>query len=832
MTSPFLMLALMACSGKIESVSDDTATTDAADDTGPTSGADDTGSGSTDDTGTGPTDDTGTTDTDTTGGTINPEDYLTYGPALPDCTAQSGAGDLVALSGVALTPVGPEAGYVVYSQSSGEITCVGADCDVSAADVVCTEGVISPGIINAHDHMQYNVLYPWQHEELFDDRYDWQAADEYDDYREAYLDIYDDNVCEIMKWGELRNVVAGSTALVGSSGTDSCIAPMQRNLDEGFSAHGLDDYDMYYGSGRPSSFDDDEWWMEDVPAGDANCAITHVAEGVRNSVSSEIDHMFDIGATGDGFGYVHATDASTLQLAVMAETGTTIVWSPRSNLDLYAQTTPAALAMTLGVPVVVAPDWTWSGSTDPRNEMACMDEFLWATGTPISDASVWRMTTSDAAALLRLEGTLGSLVAGAKADIAVYDWSDTPYRAVIDAEVTDTRLVVIDGGAVFGLTDMTDPLSAHPEYCEIVDACGESRSICLQDSSSGDGATTYAELEFALSNALGAVSMPADLDYANDLFPVFVCEDVRDACDPTSPADGDADGDGISDDVDLCDSVYDPLQWDHDGDGRGDFCDPCPLAPDVTDCPFDPEDIDGDGVLSEIDDCPYNYDPEQLDSDGDGVGDGCDACPEEANPGGGACAFSVEIIADETHPDHPPEGTAVTVTGVVVTGISSTGYFAQDPTLTEHAGIWVYDTGDALDAGVSVGDEVTVSGTYVEYYDLAEIENAETTVTGTGSITPLLVEPCDVGTGGADSERYESMLIRVEGLSVTDENPDSPDDYGAFVVNDCLWVDDVLSDEHDDHPSVGTSYSAITGPLDWRFSQNRIQPRSAADLEE
>ena len=823
MTSPLLALAFLACSGKIEPATDDTGTTDVTDDTGLTG---------TDDTGPTGTDDTGTTDTDT-GTTIIPEEYLTYGPTLPDCTAQSGAGDLVALSGVVLAPTGPAAGYVVYSRGSGEIACVGADCDTSQADVVCTEGVISPGIINAHDHMQYNVLYPWQHEgELYTDRYDWQGDGDYYDYREAYDAIYDANVCEIMKWGELRNVVAGTTALVGSSGDDDCLAPLARNLDEGYAAHGLDDYDMYYGSGRPTNFDDDEWWVEDVPTGDANCAITHVAEGVRGSVSYEIDHMLDIGATGDGFGYVHATDATTLQLAALAETGTTIVWSPRSNLDLYAQTTPAALAMRIGVPVVIAPDWTWSGSTDPRNEMACMDEFFWSTGTPISDADVWRMATSDAATLLRLEDTLGSLIVGAKADIAVYDWTDTPYRAVIDAHVTATRLVVINGEAVYGLADLATPLSEYPDWCEVVDACGEDRAVCLQDASSGDGSTTAAELESMLSSALGAVSMPSELDYANDLFPAFICEDERAACDPTVPADGDADGDGVSDDVDLCPSVYDPLQWDHDDDLRGDFCDPCPLAPDVTDCPFDPEDIDGDGVLSEIDDCPYNYDPDQADRDEDGVGDACDACPDDPNPGGGACAFGVEVIADDTHPDHPPEGTEVTVTGVVVTGISSTGYFAQDPSLSENAAIWVYDNGDALDAGVVEGDEVTVSGNYVEYYDLAEIENASTTVTGSGSVTPLTVDPCDVGTGGADSERYESMLIRIEGLTVTDENPDSPDDYGAFVVNDCLWVDDVLTDEHETHPTVGTTYSAITGPLDWRYSQNRIQPRSAADVEE
>ena len=35
-------------------------------------------------------------------------------------------------------------------------------------------------------------------------------------------------------------------------------------------------------------------------------------------------------------------------------------------------------------------------------------------------------------------------------------------------------------------------------------------------------------------------------------------------------------------------------------------------------------DVDGDGVCGDLDNCPGMYNPDQLDSDGDGVGDACD----------------------------------------------------------------------------------------------------------------------------------------------------------------------------------------------------------------
>jgi hypothetical protein len=47
----------------------------------------------------------------------------------------------------------------------------------------------------------------------------------------------------------------------------------------------------------------------------------------------------------------------------------------------------------------------------------------------------------------------------------------------------------------------------------------------------------------------------------------------------------------------------------------------------------DPDDIDGDGVLNDVDLCPARRDPAQHDDDGDLVGDACDNCPATPNAG-------------------------------------------------------------------------------------------------------------------------------------------------------------------------------------------------------
>jgi OOP family OmpA-OmpF porin len=122
---------------------------------------------------------------------------------------------------------------------------------------------------------------------------------------------------------------------------------------------------------------------------------------------------------------------------------------------------------------------------------------------------------------------------------------------------------------------------------------------------------------------------------------------------PPPPEVGDADGDGLKDDVDQC--VQEPEDADgfedtdgcpdvdNDGDGVPDTTDDCDAEPEDKDqfsdedgCP-DP-DNDGDGLADGNDQCPN--DPEDMDSfkdddgcpdpdnDGDGVLDGADQCPD------------------------------------------------------------------------------------------------------------------------------------------------------------------------------------------------------------
>ncbi len=71
----------------------------------------------------------------------------------------------------------------------------------------------------------------------------------------------------------------------------------------------------------------------------------------------------------------------------------------------------------------------------------------------------------------------------------------------------------------------------------------------------------------------------------------------------------DIDGDTILNDDDNCPETANTDQADLDNDGIGDVCD---------------DDIDGDGVLNSVDNCVTTPNPDQADNDMDGLGDICD----------------------------------------------------------------------------------------------------------------------------------------------------------------------------------------------------------------
>jgi hypothetical protein len=92
------------------------------------------------------------------------------------------------------------------------------------------------------------------------------------------------------------------------------------------------------------------------------------------------------------------------------------------------------------------------------------------------------------------------------------------------------------------------------------------------------------------------------------------------------PCGGDDDNDGILTEVDNCPFVPNSEQLDDDFDLAGNECDNCPNIPNAAQA-----DADTDGLGDSCDNCPTDWNPDQADRDGDNIADACDNCPDRAN---------------------------------------------------------------------------------------------------------------------------------------------------------------------------------------------------------
>ncbi len=190
---------------------------------------------------------------------------------------------------------------------------------------------------------------------------------------------------------------------------------------------------------------------------------------------------------------------------------------------------------------------------------------------------------------------------------------------------------------------------------------------------------------------------------------------------------------------------------------------------------------------------------------------------------------AVDYVDDKT--THEPTG---------IKGLYVSEVIAQAKPYT---GIFVhFKTAEAVDA-YKMGDYIEVSGTYKEYYDASQIEATDVSKLGTKPIpAPAVIsDPSKVSTpfeksgtewkptttSGADAEKYESVLVKVENVEVTNNNLG----HGMWEVTGHLAIDKELHYYKGDR-NIGVKFKSIQGVLVYSFEAFKLAPRQAEDLVE
>lgn len=457
----------------------------------------------------------------------------TGGGAVAPCAADSGPPEIVTvgvpgkllLKGCVVTPDDAFDGEVLVE--SDTLTCVGADCSAGAAgaSVIATHGVILPGLVDAHNHILFDIFdeTDWSPSQVYQNHNQWTAEARYGAMVDAKQYMNGEGTpnldpgfgCEMNKYGELKGLIAGTTSILGAANpaNKTCYGSLARTIDQTPNDLGQDKIQVatLFPPSSPDTI------CANMQSDKTDALAAHVGEGVDGTALNELTTLGTI-TTPDGCLYapettiIHGTAFGEAQFDLMAASGMSLVWSPRSNVFLYGggvdftKTTNVPLALSKGITVAMGPDWSLGGSQNLLDELRFAEEVDSAAwGDVLSPKDLVTMATKNGAAVLGLSSALGTLEAGKKADLFVIGGDTTaPYDAVLAATPKEVRLVLVGGVPLYG-DDALGVVGPAAPPCEALDVCGEQKFVCVAEA--GGNATnkfgqTLAEITSILETEL------------------------------------------------------------------------------------------------------------------------------------------------------------------------------------------------------------------------------------------------------------------------------------------------------------------------------------------
>ena len=408
----------------------------------------------------------------------------------------------IALNGTLVMPETVIENGTVLIQD-GRIVASGAHVTLpSGTRVMHTDGIIAPGLIDLHNHLSWNIFPRWKPIEEFGNRYEWQQKPVYKIQMTVPHELIarEGLECEAERYAEVKAITEGETSVTGSM-HGPCVQHLTRNLDvdpELGPGLGKIIYDVFPLQMSPEALADANAALSAQPRGSL---LIHLGEGAPHDASAarEFAMLKGRGLLRPGVSLIHGVAITPEEFAEMAAASVGLIWSPRSNVELYGDTANVAAAKAAGVHIALAPDWSPTGSVGLLGELNYAS--LWnQTQTPpvFAEKDLVMMATANAAELVNLSGEIGSLAPGHAADLIVLrksgaDGGHDAYWAITHASPQDLELVLIGGRALYGDAVLMEPFGATSG--ETLQICGASKRLAADGKS-------FADTELRLDHAM------------------------------------------------------------------------------------------------------------------------------------------------------------------------------------------------------------------------------------------------------------------------------------------------------------------------------------------
>ena len=374
---------------------------------------------------------------------------------------------------------------------------------------------VLPGFIDMHNHLAYNALplwsepgrtQPWLHNKH------WPDADTYTESITEPAWVYAKACPEaLLAYVQLRAMAGGATAIQGWPSSNRGYQTVMRNVDAQKVGPGNDD--LIYTSVVTKTGDALATAVRRM--GDGAGFIYHCAEGQRASkVLRDYTDLENAEGLLPTLIAIHACAVDPGNWAKWAkQQAGGVVWSPLSNLLLYAQTTMIDDARARGIRICLGSDWGPSGSKNLLGEMKVAKIVAQHLGYSITDRDIVEMVTTNPGVLLERcwHRPIGQLVEGAFADITVLRGRGTgsAWKRIVAAKERDVSLVVINGALRYGDAKLMQQATAPPTFP--ITLAGRKRAVALPEPANPAGAWSWP----AILNTLAAVQQDPQTAISN-----------------------------------------------------------------------------------------------------------------------------------------------------------------------------------------------------------------------------------------------------------------------------------------------------------------------------
>lgn len=442
--------------------------------------------------------------------------------------AQSPAPRHLLISGNVVTPNG----VLIHNWldiSGGRILHIESERpETPGAQILETSDLIFPGFIDLHNHPTFNIFPRWTPPHTFPNRYAWRDWHVYQQQLESkgYALMADPaTFCDIDEFTEVKALIGGTTSIIGIGSnhpdqhSPDCIKGLARNLDHftGFYGPEVDHERIANSIGilpRDMNAQIAALYAGEIRDGQLDLLAIHIAEGLPTDAESaqELDLLDARGLLTPHTALIHAVGLSPSQLARVHKAGASIVWSPRSNFELYGQTANVDAAFREGVTISLAPDWSPTGSDNMWEEIQYAQH---VSDTKLNrlftDRQLVEMSSSVPARVARINDKVGTLTPGILADFFLVHSNNSgsaehPYDSLVANPITSIDLVVIGGVPVYGDPKMLKSLDLTTEPLQL---CGSEKALNSAALPNGPFASVQTRLSAKLKS-LGTDLGPLD----------------------------------------------------------------------------------------------------------------------------------------------------------------------------------------------------------------------------------------------------------------------------------------------------------------------------------